>query len=491
MAQVLSILQQPPVVVLVSAVVAVGSAIVIITLLLDSLRSRKRIIPGPKPHPLLGNAVEILRNYHRFLDFMLDLQKVHGNTYGLRIPFQPAMVATTNVKNIEYVLKTNFENFVKGPHFYEIQDPLLGHGIFNSDGHQWRVQRKTASHIFNVKNFREYMGVVFEERINTLCDVLRTAAESESIVDIQDLFFRLTLDSFSEIGFGTKLGALTAPGPIAFAAAFDRAQGIIDERFLTSKPLWVYGEPLNGKRRELKKCIEIMDDFAYEMISERRKDSNSGDYSDLLSRFINLKDADGNNYTDKELRDIILNFIIAGRDTTAQALSWSIYLLCQHPHVVEKFVVEINRVTPNEYPSYDAVKELKYGYHVFGEALRLYPSVPKNMKMAVSDCVLPDGTKIYQGDAVCWSPYVMARLPEIWGEDAAEYKPERWENMGNPGQFEYPVFHGGPRLCLGQSMAQFEAVSCLAAILREFKFELVDNPKDITYAAALTLPTGK
>ncbi|KAI9139569.1 cytochrome P450 [Paraphysoderma sedebokerense] len=403
------------------------------------------------------------------------------------LPFQPIMILTQEPKNVEYILKTNFDNFIKGHIFYENQMPLLGHGIFNSDGDAWRVQRKVASHIFNVKNFREFMGVVFEEHIDTLCSILGDAADTGSIVDIHDLFFRLTLDSFCEIGFGTKLGALKSPQPIPFAAAFDRAQAIVDARFFSTKMLWFWSEIFTGKRREMQNCVKIMDDFAYRMIKERKKDPNLESHSDLLSRFLNLRDSDGQGYSDKELRDIVLNFIIAGRDTTAQALSWTVYLLCQNPQVVDKFLQEIDTVTPDGYPTYDEVKNLKYGYNIFSEALRLYPSVPKEMKLALNECVLPDGTRVGKGDMVLWSPYVMGRLEAIWGKDALDFKPERWE-QGHPGQYKYPVFNGGPRVCLGQSMAYIEGVSCLTQITREFEFELTQERDEIRYAPALTLP---
>ncbi|KAI9143239.1 cytochrome P450 [Paraphysoderma sedebokerense] len=452
----------------------------------ETQRRQRKNIPSPPSHPLFGHALLASENYHRLPDFYYDCSKKLGLTSYMYVPFQPPMIVTNDWKNLEYMLKTNFENFEKGPNFYDIQLPLLGQGIFNTDGEAWKVQRKTASHIFNVRNFRDFMMVVFEGYTATLCDILERASETETIVDLHDLFYRFTLDSFSEIGFGVKLGALKSVEPIAFAAAFDRAQKIIDERFVLPKPVWEYGELLNGKRAQLNHCVKVMDEFAYKMIADRKADPDREAKSDLLSRFVNLKDLDGNGYSDKELRDIVLNFIIAGRDTTAQALSWAIFLLTQNPRVMQKFREEITNVTPDSYPSYESWKDLKYGQFVFSEALRLYPSVPKNVKHAKEDCVFPDGTKVCKGDGIVWSPYAMGRLEEIWGPDAREFKPERWE-AGHPGQFKYPVFNAGPRVCLGMQMAQIEGVSCLTELLKRFDFELVQDPKKITYAPALTL----
>lgn len=469
------------------ALFTVASALIIALLYVEGKRLRRKDLPCYPPHPLFGHALVAAENYPRLPDFFYESALKLGLTGSMYVPFQPPMILTNDWRNVEYVLKTNFDNFEKGPIFHDIQLPLLGEGIFNTDGDAWRIQRKIASHIFNVRNFRDFMMVVFEEHITTICDILNRASETETIIDIHDLFHRFTLDSFCEIGFGVKLGALKSVEQIPFVAAFDRSQGIIDQRFVLPTPVWKYGEILNGRRAELNRCVKIMDEFAYTMIKERKADPQKEEKSDLLSRFLNLKDSDGKGYTDKELRDIVLNFIIAGRDTTAQALSWTIYLLTQHPEVVQKFREEIDRVTPNSYPSYEAWKEMKYGQNVFAEALRLYPSVPKDVKYTKNDCVMPDGTKVYKGDAVVWSPYVMGRLESIWGEDALEFRPERWD-AGHPGPFKYPVFNAGPRICLGMQMAQIEGVSCLTQLLRSFNFELTQDPKTVTYAPALTCP---
>ncbi|RKO85708.1 cytochrome P450, partial [Blyttiomyces helicus] len=142
-----------------------------------------------------------------------------------------------------------------------------------------------------------------------------------------------------------------------------------------------------------------------------------------------------------------------GRDTTAQALSWTFYMLAKNPAVEEKLVEEVMQTLGDALaPTYDQIKTMRYANAVFHETLRLYPSVPKESKQALADDVLPDGTLVDAGMVVVWIPYAMGRSRAIWGAHAHEYKPERWlgEKDLQPSSYEYPVFNAGPRICLGR-----------------------------------------
>jgi cytochrome P450 len=142
--------------------------------------------------------------------------------------------------------------------------------------------------------------------------------------------------------------------------------------------------------------------------------------------------------------------IIAGRDTTAQALSWAIYLLCQNQEKVTKMREEIDREfssSESNWLNYEQLqKELPYVRAVFSETLRLYPSVPLEIKYAVNADVLPDGTKMKPGEAFVWSLWSMGRLKELWGRDSESFRPERWMEMNNqPSPYLFPAFNAGPR----------------------------------------------
>ena len=162
--------------------------------------------------------------------------------------------------------------------------------------------------------------------------------------------------------------------------------------------------------------------------------------------------------------------------------------LSKNPDVEKKLLQEIESELRDGPLTYEKVKSLKYANAVFHETLRLHPSVPKNIKQAVKDHILPDGTKVNKGCMVVWSPYVMGRTEAIWGPDATRFKPERWIETEKPFTvYEYPSFHAGPRICLGRNLAELEGVFVLVSLIKKFKIER-DVSRKVTYANSLTLP---
>ena len=218
---------------------------------------------------------------------------------------------------------------------------------------------------------------------------------------------------------------------------------------------------------------------------------------DILSRFLQIS---GTN--PKYLRDIILNFVIAGKDTTATTLSWFIYVLCKYPHVQEKVAQEIKESTTEKENatditdfaanvSEDALEKMQYLHAALTETLRLYPAVPVDPKICFSDDTLPDGFSVKKGDMVSYLPYAMGRMKFIWGDDAEEYKPERWLDgdgffrQENP--FKFTAFQAGPRICLGKEFAYRQMKIFSAVLLHHFVFKLSDDNKATNYRTMITL----
>jgi cytochrome P450 len=196
--------------------------------------------------------------------------------------------------------------------------------------------------------------------------------------------------------------------------------------------------------------------------------------------------------------DAVLNFVIAGRDTTAQALSWALYRLSRAPAAEAALLREARSVlgpgiaAPGGVAaaaSYEAIKRLRYARAVLLETLRLHPSVPKNVKFAVRDDFLPGGPVVPAGAGVLWVPWAMGRRADLWGPDAADFRPERWLAAGGgaPPQEAYPAFHAGPRACLGREMALLEGSYALAALLARYAVTPLCAAEP-EYGASLTLP---
>ncbi|XP_071706679.1 cytochrome P450 704B1 [Rutidosis leptorrhynchoides] len=475
-------------------------------------RWNQRSKKGPKTWPLVGAAIEQLMNYDHMHDWLVNhLSK--SRTVVVPMPFT-TYTYIADPANVEHVLKTNFANYPKGDVYHSYMEVLLGDGIFNSDGENWRKQRKTSSFEFASKNLRDFSTVVFREYSLKLSCILTQAAFKRQQLDIQELLMRMTLDSICKVGFGVEIGTLAPNLPDnQFAKAFDAANIIVTLRFID--PLWKIKKFIRvGSEAVLDQSIKIIDDFTYSVIATRKKEIQQEAQQipttskvikhDILSRFIELGKDPENNINDKSLRDVVLNFVIAGRDTTATTLSWAIYMIMVHHHVADKLYAELKsfeqeladeeNVTLNPYEThdpesfeqrinqfaqlmtYDSLGKLYYLHAVITETLRLYPAVPQDPKGILNDDILPDGTKVKAGGMVTYVPYSMGRMEYNWGPDAKEFKPERWLKDGffqNASPFKFTAFQAGPRICLGKDSAYLQMKMALAILCRFFKFELV------------------
>ncbi|RKO86207.1 cytochrome P450, partial [Blyttiomyces helicus] len=204
-----------------------------------------------------------------------------------------------------------FENYPKGPTSNTQLHDLLGSGIFAVDGPEWKSQRKTAANIFNVKNFKGFVEGVFADHMELLNAKLETAVDDGRVVDLHDLLFRFTLESFGHIGFGISFGCLTSDDPVPFAAAFDRAQSVVDQR--SRKPFWAVWERYTATGRQFRKDCETVHEFGLRVVRDRRADPLKETKNDLLSFFMRAKTESGDPPSDRHLSDIVLNMIIAGK----------------------------------------------------------------------------------------------------------------------------------------------------------------------------------
>ncbi|KAG0338708.1 hypothetical protein BG000_003520 [Podila horticola] len=428
-------------------------------------------VPGPRGLPLIGSLLMFLQTPMNQLSQLHDrYHDKYGFTWTYSMLGLGRVVMCNEPAAIEHVLKTNFWSYEKGPYLQKSMEDLLGHGIFGADGH-----RKMASHIFNVKAFRDYTERVFVQESEVVCNYFDKMADTGAVVDVHDIFLKFTLDSFGEVSFGQSFGCLVNPEEeVEFAAAFDRLNAIVGERLF--KGPWRMIEWLTGVDKQVAKDKKIIVDFALNIIRKRREEGYNRPQKDLLQLFMDLKDDNGEPLSDDNLKDAVLNFIIAGRDTTAQAMSWMFYLMHRtsaDKNIVVKLREEIDTVLGDSMPSYESSKEMKYAEACLYEALRLYPSVPRNMKVCVQDDVLPNGVEIRKGEFFQWSSWTMGRATEIWGPDAKEYHPERWLDGSKNSPAKFPAFHAGPRTCLGQQFATIEAMTLMGLMFARFDFELV------------------
>ncbi|KAL3571900.1 hypothetical protein D5086_025804 [Populus alba] len=417
-----------------------------------------------KYHPVAGTVFTQLLHFNRVHHYMTNLAGKY-KTYRLRAPFR-SEIYTVDPVNVEYILKTNFENYGKGDHNYDNLSGLLGDGIFTVDGHKWRQQRKVSSYEFSTKVLRDFSSVIFRKNVAKLANIVSDAAKANQSMDIQDLFMKSTLDSIFKVGFGVELDSMCGSNEegVKFTSAFDDASALTLWRYVDV--FWKIKRFLNiGSEAALKKNVKVVNDFVYKLINKKielmrtSKEVSSLKKDDILSRFLQVTENDPT-----YLRDIILNFVIAGKDTTATALSWFIYMLCKNPAVQNKIAQEVREATKvkeiTDYAEFaasineEALEKMNYLHAAISETLRLYPSVPVDGKICFSDDTLPDGFNVRKGDMVAYQPYAMGRMKFIWGDDAEEYKPERWLKDGvfqQESPFKFTAFQADEDLrgCLG------------------------------------------
>ncbi|CAL0332812.1 unnamed protein product [Lupinus luteus] len=460
------------------------------------IRTRNRHKKGFKIFPVVGSLPEFLKNRHRYLQWTTQvLRESPNNTAVLSLPGTVCGVMTANPENVEHILKTRFDNYPKGERVTTILLDFLGRGIFNTDGELWKVQRKTASYEFNTKSLRYFVleNVTVELQTRFL-PILSRASETDKTLDLQDLLERFTFDTICKLAFNVDPGCLGGDGTSGaeFMAAIEDAMVLISGRFMTIFPIiWKIKKLLNvGTERRLSECIASIRKFADEIIQSRLESKDPTHIEDLLSRFIGV---DNNNSTEF-LRDIVISFILAGRDTTSSALSWFFWILSSRPEVQKKITNEIESVRSRSGEKivfkYDDLKEMHYLHAAISESMRLYPPVAADSKECLNDDVLPDGTVIKKYWVITYHTYAMGRSESLWGKDWAEYKPERWLENGvyrTQSPFRFPVFHAGPRICLGKDMAYTQMKSIAASVIERFEIDAVDKDNHPEYNLSFTL----
>ncbi|GAB4844391.1 hypothetical protein Ancab_037755 [Ancistrocladus abbreviatus] len=466
----------------------------------------KKSINNPHYPPINGTVFHQLLYFNRLYDYQTEVAKKHP-TFRLLAPDQ-SEIYTADVRNVEHILKSSFDKYSKGKYNRDILSDLFGEGIFAVNGEKWRQQRKLASFEFSTRVLRDFSCSVFRRSAAKLAGLVSEFAKANQVFDIHDMLMRCTLDSIFKVGFGVDLNCLDGSGKegTQFMKAFDDANALVYWRYVD--PSWKLKRVLNiGSEAALKRNIKVIDEFVHGVIKRKRRlleeqHDIHNEKEDILSRFLEASKKDPEQMNDQYLRDIILNFIIAGKDSTANTLSWFIYTLCKNPLVQEKIVQEARQVIIGadgevdvdnivEHITDETMDKMHYLHAALTETLRLYPGVPVDGRAAETDDILPDGYRVKKGDDVYYLSYTMGRMPYIWGDDAEEFCPERWlDDYGvfqPESPFKFVAFHAGPRICLGKDFAYRQMKIVSIALLLLFRFKLADEMKKVTYRTMFTL----
>jgi cytochrome P450 len=369
---------------------------------------------------------------------------------------------------IRHILVDNAANYRKDDLQKRILAPGLGNGLLTAEGEEWRLQRRTLAPLFAPRHVAGFTAPMIDaaERL-----VRRWRRRSQGrVLDVALEMTRVTLDVLERTIFTTGLKR----DPDALGRAITRyfeALGPVDPLDVFGLPSWL---PRIGRFRA-RPALRFFDEIVGELIETRRALLERGEPApnDILSLLLQAADPEtGRGLSDIEVRANIVTFIGAGHETTANALSWSLYLLSQARGARERIEAEVDEVSGEGPLTPEMLPRLVFARAVIDEALRLYPPVPYMSRAALAQDRIGN-LKIPRGSIVSMVPYVLHRHRKLWAEPDA-FMPERFlpGRREEIDRFAYLPFGAGPRVCIGASFALQEAVLVLASVVRAARFEL-------------------
>ncbi|MDQ4081881.1 MAG: cytochrome P450 [Actinomycetota bacterium] len=421
-------------------------------------RSR-RYPPGPRSSPY----VNLVRYARDPLAFLTALAREYGDIARFSLP-SGDYVLLNDPDLTKDVLVTNHRCFVKG-RFYEELKRLLGEGLLTSEGDSHHTQRRLLQPLFRQECVTAYGGVMVDAAARTR-DRWRDGAE----LDVSEEMMRLTLavvamalldaDVESE---AREVGEAVDAGMVAF------------DRFLLpfSHVLWKL--PLPATRRFLG-ARERLDALIYSLIADRRREA--GERPDLLSHLVRVQTEGGEiGMSERQVRDEVMTILLAGHETTAQALTWTWYLLARHPEIEAALEDELDDVLAGEPPSVADLSRLSYTRMLLAESMRLFPPSWMVTRRALVDHEL-GGHVVPAGSIIFISQFVTHR-DDRYFPNPLRFAPERWADAAEPERkkFVYFPFGAGPRLCIGERFAWMEAILLLATLAERWRLRLVPGQR--------------
>ncbi len=381
---------------------------------------------------------------------------------------------------VKRVLLDNVANYPKTEMETQMLGAIVGEGLLVSQGDKWKSHRRLMAPSFDFKSIVAY-SPAFVSSASAFADAW-AAKGAGSVIDIAEEMTHLTLEVISTTMFsadGDELGHLVE-------SSLDKMGKALDFSVLDILPL--IGPPrMKKKMARIHQNFLAMDATMKKLIAARET-LQHGAPRDLLDRLIAARDGEtGVRLTTDEVRDEIVIIFLAGHETTALALTYTWYLLSQHPEVEAKLHEELARVLGGRDPVHDDLVNLPYTRMVIEESMRLYPPAPglSNRAVLADDEIC--GVKIPKGANVAVIPWVIHRHRQLW-ENPETFDPERFSPERSQGRhrFAYLPFGGGPRVCIGMALAMTEAQLMLATMAQRFRLKLVSG-QDIVLQHRITM----
>lgn len=418
-----------------------------------------RTAPRTRGNPLFGNTRELLRDS---LEFLPRIAHEHGDVVRFRLYIWPTYLINSP-NGVRHVLQEHNRNYDKNVPDYRMLKRFLGAGLLTSEGDSWLRQRRLIQPAFHRQRLAAYSTLMTDATL-ALLDRWQQAAEHGATLDIAAEMMRLTQRIVGLALFSVDLADTSE----AMSEEFTAFNELLTEYFY--HPFPPLSVPTTRNRRMRSSGIAL-DEVVRQIIAQRRRtDIESGDVLSLLLRA--RDDETGQGMSDEQLRDHVMTFLLAGFETTSNALAWTWYLLALHPAVQQRLHVELERVLGGAIPAVERLAELPYTRMVVEESLRLYPPAWCISRHAIAEDII-DGYRIPKGSFIIICPYTLHRHPQYW-ENPDAFDPERFapERSAARQRFTYIPFGGGPHQCIGSGFAMQEAQLILATIAQRFRLRL-------------------
>ncbi len=408
--------------------------------------------PGPKNPLITGHLKAFRANPVLFLE---GLARSYGDVCYFRLGPQSTYLVN-NPAYIRDILVTHQNNFVKSRALQRVKI-LLGEGLLTSEGDFHLRQRRLAQPAFQRQRLAAYARTMTEFALQT-----RGRWRDGGEIDMSNEMMRLTLAIVAKTLFSADVELEAAAIGEALTVILHMFNILIlpGARALRWLP--------TRKGRDFRAALKKLDGVIYQLIAERRRSGE--DTGDLLSMLLLAREEDGSGQMDdRQVRDEAMTLFLAGHETTANALTWTWYLLSQNPDCERRFHQEIDSVLDGRPPGFDDLPRLTYTEMVFAESMRLYPPAWGVGRLALEDYELGDW-HIPAGSVLLMSTWVTHRDPRFW-PDPERFDPERWtpEARDSRPKFSYYPFGGGARLCIGERFAWMEGSLVLASIAQKWR----------------------
>ncbi|CAA0839465.1 cytochrome P450- family 96- subfamily A-polypeptide 1 [Striga hermonthica] len=425
------------------------------------------------------------------------------------------VLVTSDPANVNHVINSNYSFYQRGSEFRKAFD-FLGQAAFIKDLNEWREEKRFTHAFYKDQQFRDSTPRIILQTIEEgLLPVLNHAARNNQIVDLQAVFNRYMLDATCLLATGFDLASLRVGFPESpLLDAMDDISEAVFCRHILPERVWKIQRWLGiGKEKKFTKACRVLNQILDGYVSNkyqlmRKKNNNNqetGDF-DVLKFYIAYNNNNIKKSTEEKayLGFNIMTLFFAGRDTSAALLTWFFYLISENPLVERSVLDEIRKVASADKSDQDRIYifhkaeelvKLVYLHAALTECLRLFPTAPVIMRDPTQEDVLPSGHRVGQRTKVILCTYAMGRMSEIWGEDWAEFRPERW--IDERGELKrvssnmFLAFGSGPWACPGKEMGFTRMKGVVATIMHNYRVGVVEGQTiSLSASALLTMKHG-